>query len=171
MTISAVQNSPSILTMTPAASQQSSDGASPFADYFTSSTSSSDNAVQDFMEYAKETPAQRMFNDWLTSQNITMSQYNAMPQAEQTKLTSEYREYLKEHLQNELAGTGTAGLAPANSTTTTTLTATDAISATTTTMSAAIATLAAISPATVTDSAISGTSSVSTAATSATASV
>jgi len=76
-----------------------------------------DSAVQDFLDYAKETPAQRMFDNWLSSQNITMSQYNAMPPAEQAKLVAAYQEYIKEHMYDALVGTGTAGTTAATATT------------------------------------------------------
>ena len=73
-----------------------------------SSTSSNDlsnnAAVQAFMNYAKETPAQRMFDSWLTNQNVTEQQYNAMTPAQQQKLINEFEAQLKEKLKSEIVG-------------------------------------------------------------------
>jgi hypothetical protein len=64
--------------------------------------------VQEFLDYAKETPAQRMFSNWLDSQGITQSQYNAMSETQKNKLQEQYREYMKEHLKDAYGTNGSS---------------------------------------------------------------
>jgi len=81
----------------------------------TKAVSSDDSGFADFMRYAKETPAQRMFDTWLSSQNISMDQYNAMSSAEKGKITQEFEQYMKEKMKSEITGgaNGTATVASA----------------------------------------------------------
>jgi hypothetical protein len=94
--------------------------ASSFASHFAQASSqtgtakaasSDDNGLQQFMQYAKETPAQRMFDSWLSSQHITMDQYNAMPAAAKERLTQQYEQYMKEKMHDNVAGTSNASAA------------------------------------------------------------
>jgi hypothetical protein len=84
--------------------QAASDSSSAASGSSSSSDASGDDAVEEFMRYAKETPAQRMFDSWLSSQNITMAQYNAMTPAEQQKLVTEFETQMKTRLHNEMNG-------------------------------------------------------------------
>jgi hypothetical protein len=95
--------------------QQGSNSSSSFASYFSEATGSSDNAVQEFLDYAKETPVQRMFDSWLASQHISKDQYNAMTPEEKQKLVDEFKEQLKQRLKSELSSsTSTAGTSTAS---------------------------------------------------------
>jgi len=78
----------------------------------TQAPSSEENGLTEFMRYAKETPAQRMFDSWLTSQNISMDQYNAMSTAEKAKITQEFEQYISEKMKSEITGgaNGTAAV-------------------------------------------------------------
>ncbi len=113
MEISSIQ---SITADTASAMQKESKTASSFEGYFLTASDSSDDAVsgdaasedasddtavQEFMNYAKETPAQRMFNDWLSSQNITEQQYAAMTPAQQQKLVEKFEAQMKQELSGE----------------------------------------------------------------------
>jgi hypothetical protein len=71
-------------------------------------TSSSEDGVQEFMNYAKETPAQRMFDSWLESQNMTMDQYNAMSPAEKQKILTEFEIQMKQKLRSEFSSASTS---------------------------------------------------------------
>jgi len=93
---------------------------SSFASHFTHASSqtgtakaasSDDSGLQEFLRYAKETPAQRMFDSWLGSQNITMDQYNAMSAAEKEKLTQQFEQYMKETMKKDIAGTSNTAAA------------------------------------------------------------
>ena len=64
----------------------------------TSSKDSSDAAVQAFLEYARETPAQRLFSNWLGSQKMTLDDYNRLPEAAKEKLVEKFREQLEQEL-------------------------------------------------------------------------
>jgi hypothetical protein len=65
-------------------------------------TSSSNNAVKEFMDYASETPAQRMFDNWLKSEGISKDDYNAMTPQEKQKVLDKFQEYIKTKLRGEM---------------------------------------------------------------------
>jgi hypothetical protein len=107
--------------------QKENKTASSFASYLQDASSSSssgttvssassnsdaggEEALQEFMSYAKETPAQRMFDSWLQSQNITEQQYNAMTPAQKQKLTDEFEAQEKQKLGSELTGLSGAAI-------------------------------------------------------------
>jgi len=77
----------------------------------TNAAGTGDDGLQDFLRYAKETPAQRMFDGWLSSQHITMSQYNAMSTSEKEKLTQQFEQYMKETMKTNVAGTSNTSAA------------------------------------------------------------
>lgn len=95
MQIPGIENSS---TFAGAALQQTNQDTSPFQSHFTDAFDGDENPVQEFMDYAKETPAQRLFTDWLGSQNITQAQFNAMSPKEQQKLVEKFQEQLKHRL-------------------------------------------------------------------------
>jgi predicted amidohydrolase len=77
--------------------------------YTTSSaTSLSDAAssgydpVKEFMEYASETPAQRLFDTWLKSEGISKDDYNAMSAVEKQQVLDKFQEYIKAKLRGEM---------------------------------------------------------------------
>lgn len=74
------------------ASQSSSSASS------TSETTYSDSVTQNFMDYMKETPSQRMFESFLSSQKITKEQYAAMSPADQQKLIDEFKRQLEQKM-------------------------------------------------------------------------
>jgi hypothetical protein len=97
--------------------------ASSFASHFTQASSqagpakaasSDDDGLQQFLQYAKETPAQRMFDNWLSSQHITMAQFNSMSTAAKEKLTQQFEQYMKETMQGSVAGTSNSVAAAAS---------------------------------------------------------
>jgi hypothetical protein len=97
----------------PLTKQANNDGSS-FGNLFLSAASDSGSGVEDFLNYAKETPAQRMFDNWLSGQHITMSQYNAMTDAEKQKLLEQYRQQLEQEMKGGANGSvGTPGTATA----------------------------------------------------------
>lgn len=84
----------------PSSAQQTSQNATSFQSFFSSASDNSNNAVQEFLDYANESPAQRLFTDWLGSQHITQQQFNAMSPQDQLKLTEKFQEQMKERLGN-----------------------------------------------------------------------
>ena len=64
------------------------------------------DAADNFMNYAKETPAQRMFDTWLQQQNISKDEYNSMSSSDKEKLMEKYKEYLKEKMQSDYSLNG-----------------------------------------------------------------
>ena len=80
--------------------------ASCLAEASGSTSKSDDSGLQEFMRYAKETPAQRMFDSWLGRQNISMEQYNSMSAADKQKLVDQFEAEMKQKLKSEMAGSG-----------------------------------------------------------------
>ncbi|MDR3435721.1 hypothetical protein [Telmatospirillum sp.] len=69
------------------------------------SSDSSNDAVQEFWAYMKETPEQRMFDSWLGSQHITKAEYAALSPADQKKLMDEFRRELEQKIKEKLGAT------------------------------------------------------------------
>jgi len=82
---------------------------SSFSGSLIDATDSSDSsAVQEFMAYAHETPAQRMFTNWLAGQDISQSQYDAMTAPQKEALMKKFEEQLKQDLAPNAPATFTA---------------------------------------------------------------
>jgi hypothetical protein len=122
MQISSLLDSSSLADPTATQTNKNS-STSAFASLFTqassqtgvSTTASGDESgLEEFQQYARETPAQRMFDSWLSGEHITMDQYNAMPAAEKEKLTQQYEQYLKETMQGNVTGTSSASASVAS---------------------------------------------------------
>ena len=63
--------------------------------------SSQDNSiVQQFMQYANMTPAQRMFAQMLNKLGITEDQFKAMSPADQQKVEQKIQQMIKQQVQN-----------------------------------------------------------------------
>lgn len=60
-----------------------------------------DNAVQDFMDYMKESPAQQMFTNFLSSHHISQNEYNAMSPQQKEALTKQFEQELKQQMGTE----------------------------------------------------------------------
>ena len=67
-----------------------------------SQTTSGESGLQEFMQYAKETPAQRMFDSWLKGQGVTEQQFNAMTPAEKQKLVDQFEAQTKTKMKSEM---------------------------------------------------------------------
>ena len=57
-----------------------------------------EDGVQQFMDYMKETPAQRLFTSFLNSHHITQSQFDAMSPKQQEALTQQFEQQLKQQM-------------------------------------------------------------------------
>jgi len=57
-----------------------------------------EDGTQQFMDYMKETPAQRMFTNFLTSHHISQSQFDAMPPKQQQALIQQFEQQLKQRM-------------------------------------------------------------------------
>ena len=73
----------------------------------TSSSSGSDDAVQKFMNYMNETPAQRLQNAWLQQHGITPQAFAAMSSADKQKIIDEMKQDIEAKLKQKME-TGTA---------------------------------------------------------------
>jgi hypothetical protein len=104
---------PSNSSYSASSSQQTEEDSSSFQNHFLDAASSNDDAVQEFLEYAKETPAQRMFDSWLESQHISKAEYNSMTQEQKQKLIDEFREQMKAKMKAAL-GTSSSETTPSS---------------------------------------------------------
>jgi hypothetical protein len=125
MDIASILSNSTDTSLTTSAVQKESKAASSFENYLleasdtssdtTSSTSTSDTSsnsgLEEFMQYAKETPAQRIFDSWLSSQKITEDQYNAMTPAEKQTIMDKFEAQMKSKLGSETTASLTASVA------------------------------------------------------------
>jgi ABC-type transporter MlaC component len=84
-----------VLTKSPFATQSSSSPNANSAD-----TSSANTAVQQFLEYAKMTPAERLHAQMLGRLGLTEDQFKAMSPADQQKIEDKIREMIKQQVAN-----------------------------------------------------------------------
>jgi hypothetical protein len=92
MQVSGIQSPFNDTTSQPTKAGQS--GGS-FNDYL---SSTAESGVQQFIDYMKETPAHRMFANFLNSHHISQSQFDAMPPKEQEALTQQFEQELKQQI-------------------------------------------------------------------------
>ena len=59
-----------------------------------------DSIVQQFLQFAKMTPAQRMFAQMLNKLGISQDQFNAMSPAEQQKVEQKIQQMIKQQVQD-----------------------------------------------------------------------
>jgi hypothetical protein len=125
MDIASILNNSTDTSLATSAVQKGSKTASSFADYLldvsdtssdtTSSASTSDasseSGLEEFMQYASETPAQRIFDSWLSSQKITEDQYNAMTPAEKQTIMDKFEAQMKAKLGSETTTSLTTSIA------------------------------------------------------------
>lgn len=57
----------------------------------------------------KKTPMERLFDAWLKSHNLTEEQFNAKSPAEKKQLLDEFRQYVKNLLENKKTSTTSGG--------------------------------------------------------------
>jgi hypothetical protein len=63
-------------------------------------SSQDDSIVQQFMQFAKMTPAQRLFAQMLNKLGISQDDFNAMSPAEQQKVEQKIQQMIKQQVQN-----------------------------------------------------------------------
>jgi hypothetical protein len=63
-------------------------------------SSQDDSIVQQFLQFAKMTPAQRMFAQMLNKLGISQDEFNAMSPAEQQKVEQKIQQMIKQQVQN-----------------------------------------------------------------------
>jgi predicted flavoprotein YhiN len=74
------------------------------------SSSSGDSTVQDFLDYMKESPAQRMFDNFLSAHHISKEEWNAMTPAQKQKIIDEFKHEMEDKMKQKLgANTATSG--------------------------------------------------------------
>ena len=81
----------------PASASSSSSSAVPSS---SSLNGQSASVVQQFLQYAKMTPAQRLFAQMLNKLGITEDQFKAMPPAEKQKVEQQVQQMIKQQIQN-----------------------------------------------------------------------
>ncbi|MDY0884529.1 hypothetical protein ACFPL7_04085 [Dongia soli] len=57
--------------------------------------------AQDFLDYMKKTPAQRMVDAWLKQHNLTQEELNAMPADQREAITKQMAADLKAQMQKD----------------------------------------------------------------------
>lgn len=62
---------------------------------------SGEDVVQQFMDYMKESSAQRMEDAWLAAHGITRKQFDAMSGAEKQKIVKEMQQDIKQKLKQQ----------------------------------------------------------------------
>ena len=63
-------------------------------------SSEDDSIVQQFLQFAKMTPAQRLFAQMLNKLGISQDEFNAMSPAEQQKVEQKIQQMIKQQVQN-----------------------------------------------------------------------
>jgi hypothetical protein len=73
----------------------------------------SDSAVQDFLNYAKESPAQRMVDDWLKAHGLTKEELDKMPpdkrEAIEKQMAADIKKQIEEQMQKKTGATVSPG--------------------------------------------------------------
>lgn len=82
----------------------------------TAAHDSSNSALAEVKNYFKESPAQRMQDDWLSQHGITEAQFNSMSPADKQKIVDQMRQDIQAKMKQKLgsangASAGTVGAA------------------------------------------------------------
>ena len=62
------------------------------------------DAEQDFLNYMKQTPAQRMEDNWLRAHGLTREQYNALSPEEKKKVAEQMRQDIERQMKQAAEG-------------------------------------------------------------------
>ncbi len=110
MQVSSVLDNPSAASSSsPSVEKTTSSFASHFLDAATSigsdgssitSADPADDAVKEFMDYAKETPEQRLFDGWLGTQGVSEKDFKAMSPAQQQDLRNKFEEQMADRMKS-----------------------------------------------------------------------
>lgn len=68
-----------------------------------SKTPGGDSVVQKFLDYMKETPAQRMEDSWLSGHHLTRAQLDAMPADQRTAILKQMADDIRDQAQKSAA--------------------------------------------------------------------
>lgn len=66
---------------------------------------------EEFMNYMKKTPAERMFDSWLERHKISRGQFNALSPEEKKKLVDEFKQEMQEELRRKYGTSSFSGSA------------------------------------------------------------
>jgi hypothetical protein len=67
-----------------------------------SSSAGGDQAVQDFQNYMKESPAQRMVDDWLKAHGLTKEELAKMPPEQQAAVMKAMAADIKQQMEQQI---------------------------------------------------------------------
>jgi hypothetical protein len=70
-------------------------------------TTVANDPVQEFTDYMKQTPAERMQYAWLKQHRVTKAQFDSMSGAEKQKLIEEMKHELEEKMKRQAGGSRT----------------------------------------------------------------
>jgi hypothetical protein len=84
----------------PSSASSSSSSVVPSSSGLTGQPDQGNSVVQQFLQYAKMTPAQRIFAQMLNNLGITEDQFKAMTPAEKQKVEQKVQQMIKQQLQN-----------------------------------------------------------------------
>lgn len=86
--------------------KQSNSNTVSFGEYLSAATAQqaeqAEDPIQAFLNYASETPAQRMLDSWLKTQNMTIEQFNALPSEEQKAILEKFKQAMKDKMNREM---------------------------------------------------------------------
>jgi hypothetical protein len=98
ISLSGTLSSSGFSSISPLARQSSSSSSANSSDSAAASGPSADPAVQKFLEYAKETPAERLHDEMLSQLGLTEQQFKALSPADQQKVEDKIRDMIKKQL-------------------------------------------------------------------------
>ena len=68
----------------------------------TAAPKAQDNTMQEFTDYMKQTPAQRMQASWLAQHGITKEQFDALPAEEKQKLLAQMKQEIETKIKQSM---------------------------------------------------------------------
>jgi hypothetical protein len=85
-----------------AAAQQAQAAAAQDSGLTSETPNATNSAVQSFMNYAKESPAQRMVDDWLKAHGLTEQELDKMPPDKQAQIRKEMAADIKKQIDEQM---------------------------------------------------------------------
>jgi hypothetical protein len=84
-------------------------GSNQDAELTSDTPNATNKAVQDFLSYAKESPAQRMVDAWLKAHGLTEQDLAKMPPDKQAAIRKEMADDIKKQMEDQVQKNGAKG--------------------------------------------------------------
>jgi hypothetical protein len=85
-----------------AAAQQAQAAAADDSGLTSNTPNATNSSVQSFLNYAKESPAQRMVDDWLKAHGLTEQELDKMPPDKQAAIRKEMADDIKKQIDEQV---------------------------------------------------------------------